>query len=149
MERAEDEETRQAITGQTRRTKGKRKRGTQIFNSGATDESEDDGVAQRLTHGEESDHDDEGVEGLTRSNPVVLVDSGFSTSEVTAQPKVTRISEVGSALQRNADGSVVTPRVSKRKPKGAQVRSIQTTHPKSTDIRLSVNTLFVEDQAAY
>lgn len=59
-------------------------------------------------------------EGMSRSNPVVIVDSGFSTAPAASISTVTQI-EVGSALQRNADGSAVTPRISERKPKQARV----------------------------
>lgn len=71
---------------------------------------------------EEDDDEDDfmPLDGSSASNPVVIIDSGFSTTtvELTSKPKVTNI---GSALKRNADGSVTAPKVLKRKQKGQKV----------------------------
>ena len=73
-------------------------------------------------------HDDDGedvAEGMSRSKPVIIVDSGFSTTvqspEPESLPPLPTVAAVGSALKRNADGTVVAPKISKRKPKEAKV----------------------------
>lgn len=139
LDRDEDKEVRYAMDGRNQKGKGKRKRGNQVFNSGATDESDvDDGmkvIPEDAERDEELGSEGEDYEGRTRSNPVVLVDSGFSTSEVTSQQKITKI-EVGSALQRNADGTVVGPRISRRKLKGTQVGCALIRRPSTTNVAL-------------
>jgi ATP-dependent RNA helicase DHX37/DHR1 len=109
LDKLEDKETRRAINGRG----GKRKRNTDRFD-----------ILQ-------ADNDDEGDEDLeiggsesvtvrtTVDAQVVVMDSEPRTS--TAQPMASGSSAVGSALQRNPDGSVVTPRMSKKKKQGKKV----------------------------
>ena len=60
--------------------------------------------------------------GKTRANPVVIVDSGFSTEKVDPEPtSTTNVSYIGSALKRAPDGSVVAPRVVQKKAKSKTV----------------------------
>ncbi|OCH91848.1 P-loop containing nucleoside triphosphate hydrolase protein [Obba rivulosa] len=118
LEREEDKEVRQAIAGQA---KGKRRRQRATVPAFGADESddEDDGLpsepmeVDQVERGSSSQPE----EGLSRATPIVVVDDGFSTSRVEEGPK---ISVIGSALQRNPDGSVVAPKIVKRKPKGAK-----------------------------
>ncbi|KAI0078278.1 P-loop containing nucleoside triphosphate hydrolase protein [Panus rudis PR-1116 ss-1] len=107
--------------------KRKRKQGAATYISGATDESdaddEDAGLAQGFNGGMDVDHEmgEDKEVGMSRSKPVVIVDSGFSTVAAEAQPKVTTIdSGVGSTLKRDANGNVLAPRVAKKKAKGAK-----------------------------
>ena len=75
---------------------------------------------------EADDDDGEDIaEGMSRSKPVIIVDSGFSTTvqspEPESLPSLPTVAAVGSALKRNADGTVAAPKILKRKPKQAQV----------------------------
>lgn len=118
LEKLEDREVRQALDG---KTTGKRKR------------SRGDQYAVYEAGEDETDDDDDGAEGessytsraremmlpmnlreeeATQSStePTVMVD----TSSANIKPKELESSAVGSALRRNADGSVVQPRVRQR-----------------------------------
>lgn len=121
QERDEDKEVRRAFDGPPQK-KGKKQRNRQVRHSapsGLSDESDDSSGGGDV----DMDFADE-EEGKSRSNPVVIVDSGFSTAPSELAPSVTRIaSEVGSALKRNADGSVIAPKISERKSKGKVRRS--------------------------
>lgn len=118
LERDEDKQVRQAMDrtsqGKRKGSKQRRRQPAHSAPSGLTDESGDgmDSDVGMVFNEEE--------EGMSRSNPVVIIDSGFSTAPAASVPTVTQI-EVGSALQRNADGSAVAPRISERKPKQAKV----------------------------
>ncbi|KAL4251928.1 hypothetical protein ABKN59_002637 [Abortiporus biennis] len=123
IDKEEDKTLRKTITGVST-GKGKRKRGGQAYTSGATDSEEEDFDKEEGVRVSEESYDnvEETQEelGKTRSKPVVVVDSGFSTVDLTLQPNVTKIEEAGSALRRNADGSIAAPRISQRKPKGTK-----------------------------
>ena len=96
----------------------KRKRSSKQYAGAATD-SEDEGdvpVAGDSLSSPVAEPDTES--GKTRANPVVIIDSGFSTAKHEPEPAlVANISYIGSALKRAPDGSVVAPRVVKRKAK--------------------------------
>ncbi|THH27990.1 hypothetical protein EUX98_g6197 [Antrodiella citrinella] len=113
IERDEHKATRRAFDGSSQKKKGKKQRNRfsgHVAPSGVTDESDvEDSDAEMLSADEE--------EGKSRSNPVVIVDSGFSTAPAASVPSINQIPEVGSALQRNPDGSVMAPRISARKTK--------------------------------
>lgn len=102
LDRLEDKEVRHAVEGQPLAGKRKRQRAPTPTSLHEDDDEEDDFVP------------------LDGSNPVVMIDSGFSTAraEPSSKPKVTTI---GSALKRNADGTTVAPKVLKRKGKGQKV----------------------------
>lgn len=129
LDKDEDKEVRRIMDGRQVKTKGKRTRGRNLFSGNAlyaSDEEKSDG--ENDDHMESSSNQakvddrqiDEG-DGSSKSKPVVLVDTGFSTSKVLSLPAVTKISEVGSALRRNDDGSMAVPHVSKKIPKGTKV----------------------------
>lgn len=94
---------------------------TGVASDGDEDESEGE-FAMNVASTSRMDIDDvsDKREGFSKERPVVVVDSvpTASAAEQAAQPTVA----VGSALQRNADGSVVAPRVLKKKEKGKKVR---------------------------
>ncbi|KAH8104549.1 P-loop containing nucleoside triphosphate hydrolase protein [Cristinia sonorae] len=121
LEKDEDKDVRRALDGSSQKKGGKKRKRqpTLAVQSGMTDESSDSDVEMRS-----ADEMEDGEAGKTRSNPVVIVDSGFSTAPAPQSTSlVTKISEVGSALQRNPDGSVVAPKISKRKPKQGKFAS--------------------------
>ncbi|KAI0926970.1 hypothetical protein AcW1_007657 [Taiwanofungus camphoratus] len=123
LDKQEDKEVRKAMDG--RAGKGKRRR--RNLTSSAVYDSDDDDDTDGDRHmrvdiddvqiEERADPHEE--EGMSRARPVVVVDSGFATTVLPAEETVATplTSIVGSALQRNSDGSVVAPRIVKRKPK--------------------------------
>ena len=124
LDKQEDKEVRRAIDGTARH--GKRGRGkTSVAQTYDGDESgseaEDDVLGDARPNG--SRKDDE--VGSSRANPVVIVDAGFSTAALPPEDvhvsAASSVLQVGSALKRNAAGSVVAPKVAKRKPKGSKV----------------------------
>ena len=123
LDREEDKEIRRAFDGTAlgRGNKRRRRQPKHEVAYDATDESDGiESVVGAMSVDEE--------EGKSRTNPVVIVDSGFSTAPVDSGPKITLIGEVGSALQRNADGSTVAPRISKKKPKQQKVNHYTYAH---------------------
>lgn len=105
IEKQEDKETRRAIEGQA--TKRKR-----------------DGDKYDISYAEEADEDEDIDETEMSGNsrklkpPTVteVVVVGPESSVSVSQPSgVSKLLEVGSALQRNPDGSVVAPRIAKKK----------------------------------
>jgi len=67
----------------------------------------------------ERDEDQQGGEGASRRGQVVVVDSApIAIRREDASANVV----IGGALQRNADGSTMKPRVMKKKEKSAGVR---------------------------
>lgn len=101
LDRFEDKEVRKVIEG---KVGGKRKRNNvaePIY------DNEDEGDFMDL---------DEPPVGSSVANPVVVVDEGFSTAPVSAP-------SVGSALRKNPDGSVIAPKIAKKKQKGQKVRT--------------------------
>lgn len=125
LDHQEDKDIRHALSGQT--SKRKRKRKGPAYTSGASDDSGndesdfDDGM-QVDEQDEPSDDDDE--LGKSRSRPIVVVDSGFSTAPATSEVAVTKISsEVGSALKRDVNGKAVAPAVKKAKNSKVRITS--------------------------
>lgn len=95
----------------------KRKRNTKTYNGAASDSGEDQSdipiedespVVQNNVPQQEL--------GTSRATPVVIVDSGFATVQGGREPaSVAKMSYIGSALKTTPDGSVVPPRVVKKK----------------------------------
>ncbi|KZT12027.1 P-loop containing nucleoside triphosphate hydrolase protein [Laetiporus sulphureus 93-53] len=117
MDKQEDKEVRRAMDGLG--MSGKRRHEQRLLPP--AEDSEDGGDEDDdMNVDEEQTAEQVMPEGTSRSNPVVVVDSGFTTailppeSSHSAGPTVTVI---GSALKHNADGSVVAPRVVKRNAK--------------------------------
>nr|VWP00591.1 N/A [Ganoderma boninense] len=119
LDQLEDKEVRRALDG--RGGKGRRRRDNNPSLAGASD---DEGDADDRMDVDVLDEHKDVQEGMSRSKPVVIVDSGFSTTVHSPEPQLESLSPtlvtVGSALKRNADGSVATPRISNRKPKSAK-----------------------------
>ncbi|RDX56057.1 P-loop containing nucleoside triphosphate hydrolase protein [Lentinus brumalis] len=128
LDQLEHRDVRRVMDGRAGASKRRRRGNT--FATAATD-SEDNGanfgsdldepgmdvdpIAAPDTEGERAE------EGSSRSKPVIIVDSGFSTSVQHSgeedEPMLPSTAAVGSALKRDADGHVAAPRISKRKPK--------------------------------
>ncbi|TFY66717.1 hypothetical protein EVG20_g4366 [Dentipellis fragilis] len=110
LDKYEDKEVRRAMEGRS----GKRRRGDRFDGVNDAESDEEDAILDKAAAMEVDVEDgNEQEEGLTRDKPVVVVDSSFSAP---SEPKV--LPSVGSALQRNADGSVVAPRIIRKKEKG-------------------------------
>ncbi len=128
LNRLEDQEVRRALDGRSTTSKRHHRNDHPLaaLSNSEDDVVEDSHAGRMYVDRLEDSADEEDVpEGTSRANPVVIVDSGFST---TAEPQeeigpITSLSPptVGSALKRNADGTVAAPRISKRKPKSANV----------------------------
>lgn len=105
----------------------KRKRTAKAYNSAATD-SEDDQFDLPTGSAQTSVATDASLEdeiGKTRSKPVVIVDTGFSTIQGNPDSASTsNVSYIGSALKKAPDGTVAPPRVIKRKSKVNTVRRV-------------------------
>ncbi|KAA1469988.1 P-loop containing nucleoside triphosphate hydrolase protein [Dentipellis sp. KUC8613] len=121
LDKHENKEVRQTMEGRL----GKRRRGDRFNGLNDADSDEEDAILDKAATMEVDIEDgskqEEGFEqedfvqeeGLTRDKPVVVVDSSFSApSEPNAPPLV------GSALQRNPNGSFVAPRIIRKKQKG-------------------------------
>ncbi|KAI0670084.1 P-loop containing nucleoside triphosphate hydrolase protein [Trametes maxima] len=125
LEKEEDLDTKRTLDG--RAGKGKRRRGLDILIPPAPDseDSDEDAYGARMDvdqHEPSGQELEENVqEGMSRLRPVVIVDSGFSTavqtSEVEDPMPISPSATIGSALRRNANGSVVTPKITKKQPK--------------------------------
>lgn len=114
--------------------KGKRRRNPALagVNDGDEGDTSDFRIDVDVPGGEEVG------EGMSRSKPVVIVDSGFSTTVQSPQLEISplppTLAVVGGALRRNADGSAAAPRISKRKPKNAKVPLITLSPPDCVDM---------------
>lgn len=125
----EDREIRRAIDGQTGNKKRKRGPITAAFASEEDSDEDFDGVQGGYANvneemGDKQDKRDESMmeDGLSRSKPIVVIDSGFATATVDEPDVASEPPAVASALRRNPDGSIVAPKVVKRKAKGPKVR---------------------------
>ncbi|KAH9950532.1 P-loop containing nucleoside triphosphate hydrolase protein [Amylocystis lapponica] len=124
----EDMDVRRVLDGRT--GKGKRQRNRNLPLPAVSDSEDDDDdflMEVDARDGVETSNPPEN-EGKSRSQPVIIVDSGFATQVVSAVEEDARqntvsLSTVGSALHRNVDGSVVAPRIGKRKRKGTKAFS--------------------------
>ncbi|KAF7291554.1 hypothetical protein HMN09_01246500 [Mycena chlorophos] len=107
LAKSEDTEVRRALNGDA----GRRRRNRDAFTVVENDmDSEDDGPI-------EVDGDEDGMEdGLSRSTSPVTATVKAQTVPVPAAP-IAGTSAVGSALQRNADGSIIAPRVRQKSQK--------------------------------
>ena len=123
LDHQEDKDIRHALSGQT--SKRKRKRKGLVYTSGASDDSGND--ESDFDDGMQVDEQDEPSDdelGKSRSRPIVVVDSGFSTAPATSEVAVTKISsEVGSALKRDVNGKAVAPAVKKAKNSKVRITS--------------------------
>ncbi|KAI0061700.1 P-loop containing nucleoside triphosphate hydrolase protein [Artomyces pyxidatus] len=111
LDKQEDKEIRRVVDGRlgSRRKRADRFAGVAGSESDASDLGDEDTSMV-------PEHDEDEQEGKSKATPIVIVDSTttvYMKPEPNAPPAT-----VGSALQRNADGSVVTPRILKRKEKG-------------------------------
>ncbi|TFK40653.1 P-loop containing nucleoside triphosphate hydrolase protein [Crucibulum laeve] len=115
QERQEDKEVRKVLEGRL----GKRKRygdGDMYDITGPDGESEDEDMLSDF--GEKGAAPSPEKRSAARSKEVIVIDS---TTMAVGEPVKTTISAVGSALQRNADGTVVAPKIRPRKQgKGLQ-----------------------------
>ncbi|KAI8995457.1 P-loop containing nucleoside triphosphate hydrolase protein [Trametes punicea] len=122
LEKQEDLEVKRAVDGRSEKRK-RRRRNDALFPAVSDSEGSEEGdhAGMDVDRNEGFSHEYEDVqEGMSRSKPVVIVDSGFSTKVQSPEPEVrTTIlpSAVGSALRHNPDGTVVAPKIVKRKPK--------------------------------
>ncbi|PIL32147.1 hypothetical protein GSI_06853 [Ganoderma sinense ZZ0214-1] len=120
LDQLEDKEVRRALDG--RSGKGRRRRDNNPTLAGASDDEGDTNDFRMDV--DVLDEDEDVQEGMSPSKPVVIIDSGFSTTVQSPEPEREHLSPtlvaVGAALRRNADGSVVTPRISKRRPRSAK-----------------------------
>lgn len=117
LDKLEDKEVRRALDGRT--GNGKRRRQNDIYEvvgamGSGSDEDEDGDDEGGKTMDMHVDGDGDGDEKRTQTaqKQVIVVDS-------TSQP-VASTSTVGSALQRNPDGSIVAPKI--KRLKGRKVR---------------------------
>lgn len=122
LDQAEDKDVRRAM-GHTQPTGKRRKR-----NGGFTGVADDDDGSEEdiaLNEGSTSymavDDVPDMKEGSSKDRPVVIVDSAVIAPVAEQADKSG--GTVGSALQRNADGTVVAPRILKKKGKGQKVCS--------------------------
>lgn len=126
LDRLEDKEVRRVIDG--RAARGKRKRQQLPFSQVEdSDDAEDEDELIDMDVDGEPEHAPREQEGYSRANPVVVVDSGFSTTTLLPEPlehSGPKVTIIGGALKRHEDGSVVAPKIVKRKPKRAKVISI-------------------------
>ncbi|KDQ62426.1 hypothetical protein JAAARDRAFT_30334 [Jaapia argillacea MUCL 33604] len=125
VEKQEDKEVRRLLDGTGKgKGKGKRKRArNDDYRVDVGDESDADADLD-LESGMEVDEPSPSAAFKSprqaKSTPIVVVDGGFSTSVEASKGSATL---VGSALKRNADGSVVQPVVRKKKKKQQAVQS--------------------------
>ena len=104
----------------------KRRHRSNVHNTFAAESEGEDDIEMDVDT--EGDAGEDIPEGASPYKPVVIVDSGFSTTVQSPEPEFLPplpTVAVGSALKRNADGTVAAPKISKRKPKEAKV-SIRT-----------------------
>ncbi|GJE85929.1 ATP-dependent RNA helicase [Phanerochaete sordida] len=88
--------------------------------------------------------------GKTRANPVVIVDSGFATTKQEPEPApAVNVSYIGSALKRAADGSIVAPRIVKRKTKSKTAFSSWKETSKAATVEAESDTSFDSSDSAY
>ncbi|KAJ8494910.1 hypothetical protein ONZ51_g2046 [Trametes cubensis] len=125
LEKQEDLEVKRAMDGRTGRGKRRSHNDANFPVENDSDESdeEEDTKMDVDGHDEGAGGDEDVPEGTSRSKPVVIVDSGFSTTVQSPEPevKVTVLpSAVGSALRHNPDGTVVAPKISKKPAKRAK-----------------------------
>lgn len=122
LDKSEDKDVRRAM-GHTQPS-GKHRKRTGGFTGVADD---DDGSEEDMAFNEGStsymvvDDVPDVKEGLSKDRPVVIIDSAVIAPAAEQADKSG--GTVGSALQRNADGSVVAPRILKKKGKGQKVCS--------------------------
>ncbi|EIW64851.1 P-loop containing nucleoside triphosphate hydrolase protein [Trametes versicolor FP-101664 SS1] len=118
LEKEEDLDVRRALDG--RAGKGKRRRNdAPPSEAGDREESDEDAYMDIDRSTRYTREHDNVQEGMSRSRPVVIVDSGFSTAVQSSgfEDPLPSTSVIGSALRHNSDGTTAAPKISKRKPK--------------------------------
>ncbi|KAI0724370.1 P-loop containing nucleoside triphosphate hydrolase protein [Cerioporus squamosus] len=149
LDQLEDKEVRRVMDGRTGTPKRRKRENTLV--AAATDSEDDDAGSfadldeAAMDVDRKPASDEEGArteEGLSRSKPVIVVDSGFSTSIHSHgeedEPMPPTITVVGSALKRNADGNVAAPRISKRKLRGGKKSAFASWKDKRFDAKADV-----------
>ena len=122
LEKEEHQEVKRAIEGGPANHK-KRKRPTKTYAFAASDSEGELSDAGMLVSDTSAKVPEEEL-GKTRTTPVVIVDSGFSTIQEKIEPAPsTNLSYIGSALKQAPDGSLVAPRLVKRTAKTKTVSS--------------------------
>lgn len=133
LDQQEDKDVRHTISGHT--SKRKRKQNGPTYTSAAFDDSDEDfDLDEGMQVDKEDDLSDDEL-GKSRSKPIIVVDSGFSTAPDTSEVVVKKIAEVGSALRRDANGQTVKPVV--KKSKGTKVFI-----PRTSCISITILTAF-------
>jgi len=112
LDKLEDKETRRAIEGRA----GKRKRDGDkydVLHAGDDDDEDDDGI----------DIDTNGREkiNIRRAGQPQAVAAHSESLPLTTQPTASVSSSVGSALRRNPDGTLVAPRIAKKRTKKVSI----------------------------
>ena len=124
LDEQEDREVKRAMGGRSAPSKRRRRPNTFDAPDIESDPGEDTGSDPQM----DIDCQDIEGEGPSRSKPVVVVDSGFSTalrpSTFDDEEPLPQGTQVGGALKRNADGTVVAPRISERKSKSTKAGTI-------------------------
>ncbi|KAI0651669.1 P-loop containing nucleoside triphosphate hydrolase protein [Trametes meyenii] len=126
LEKEEDLNTKRAIDGRVGKGRRRRTLDARVPSAADSEDSDEDSYDTKMEVDQrETFHQAEDLqEGSSRLNPVVIVDSGFSTTVQSCETEdITPIpssSAIGSALRRNADGSLVAPKISKRKHKSTK-----------------------------
>ena len=123
MAKVEDKEVRRAIEGVV---KGK-KRSRAIFSGqdASSDGSEESDVDEAGANGRkdmEMVNDDSKIPGTSRESPVVVVDDEILMKDAKTNSSALQDIGIGSALRKNDDGTVLAPKVVKRKLKSQHVR---------------------------
>ncbi|ETW81584.1 hypothetical protein HETIRDRAFT_318995, partial [Heterobasidion irregulare TC 32-1] len=119
LDKLEDKEIRRALDGRV----GKRKYGAERLAAMADSEDDDlDGLEEgtgEFMEVNEPTGREKGQKsyGATRSQPIILFDSSYIPPAQESKSKVSPA--VGSALQRNADGSIIAPRTVPKKAKSS------------------------------
>ncbi|KAF7982902.1 hypothetical protein HWV62_25164 [Athelia sp. TMB] len=108
LEKLDDKETRRAIDGRA----GKRKRGLERYDITSAGSGDDESDFELLGDDTESPAHAEVTHQRGNVGEVIVVDGGMS---MPPRPVAAKPAGVGSALQRNSDGSVVAPRISTKK----------------------------------
>jgi ATP-dependent RNA helicase DHX37/DHR1 len=116
LDKVEDKEVRRAVHSRQRRDTR--------FADVAESDSDEEAVNDSHTHSPHADSGgetiDDGAGASSQGQVVIVRTSPISTRKHDASASV----HVGSALQRNADGSTVEPRIMKRKGKGTRVCAV-------------------------
>ncbi|KAH7928402.1 P-loop containing nucleoside triphosphate hydrolase protein [Leucogyrophana mollusca] len=147
QEKLEDKEVRRVIEGRA----GKRKRRNDAFTISGPNDSGSDGEGDEL---HDPSADDEGTRGATtspplRRAPVTIIDASSGAPAILES--ASRSTTVGGALKRNPDGTVVAPRMVKKKEKGKKTAFRSWKHKSSANapVEEDSDTSFDSSHSAY